>query len=360
MIPLSTGALTEIAVVGAHCDDIAIGMGGTLLTLAGNCPGLRVRGLVLSGGGTDVRRRSRGALAAFCPGADVEVTVLDIPDGRAPAHWERIKDRLSDFRRSCHPDVVFGPQRDDAHQDHRLLAELLPTEFRDHLVLGYEILKWEADTPRPTILSPARHRGGRGEGAAAAQALSVPDEPRLVRRASVSRRCPGFAGCSATRHTRRPSFWRRRRSHSRGADGAGGIGNASTGHRASGLPGHGHGADPAGRGARRNRVGLRLFRRLRARAGPDGSAGHAGGPAGCDARAIGGLRGGHPPRRVVQRPTRCVGAADHLRHQPSRLGPVGPTGERGRCAEVPLRLHLLGVRGGWRGSGHREMLRCDR
>ena len=52
MIPLSTGALTEIAVVGAHCDDIAIGMGGTLLTLAGNCPGLRVRGLVLSGGGT--------------------------------------------------------------------------------------------------------------------------------------------------------------------------------------------------------------------------------------------------------------------------------------------------------------------
>ena len=52
MMPLSTGELTEIAVVGAHCDDIAIGMGGTLLTLARNCPGLRVRGLVLSGGGT--------------------------------------------------------------------------------------------------------------------------------------------------------------------------------------------------------------------------------------------------------------------------------------------------------------------
>ena len=52
------------------------------------------------------------------------------------------------------PQVVFGPQRDDAHQDHRLLAELLPTEFRDHLVLGYEILKWEADTPRPTIYHP--------------------------------------------------------------------------------------------------------------------------------------------------------------------------------------------------------------
>jgi len=153
MIELFTGALDEIALVGAHCDDIAIGMGGTLLTLAARS-GLRVRGLVLSGGGTEREAEEIEALAAFCPGADVDVTVLNIPDGRAPAHWDRIKNHLSDFRRSCTPDLVFGPQRADAHQDHRLLAELLPTEFRDHLVLGYEILKWEADTPRPTIFHP--------------------------------------------------------------------------------------------------------------------------------------------------------------------------------------------------------------
>ena len=101
-----------------------------------------------------MRPRRRDALSAFCPGADLELTVLDIPDGRAPAHWDRIKNHLSDFRRSCDPDVVFGPQRGDAHQDHRLLAELLPTEFRDHLRLGYEILKWETDTPHPTIFHP--------------------------------------------------------------------------------------------------------------------------------------------------------------------------------------------------------------
>ena len=154
MIHLSCGALDEIVVVGAHCDDIAIGMGGTLLALAAAQPGLRVRGLVLSGGGTEREAEEQSALAAFCPGADVEVTVLDIPDGRAPVHWERIKNHLSEFRRSCNPQVVFGPQPGDAHQDHRLLAELLPTEFRDHLVLGYEILKWEADTPRPTIFHP--------------------------------------------------------------------------------------------------------------------------------------------------------------------------------------------------------------
>jgi LmbE family N-acetylglucosaminyl deacetylase len=154
MIPLSVGALTEIAVLGAHCDDIAIGMGGTLLSLSRNDPGLRIRGLVLSGGGTEREAEETEALLAFCPGADVDMTVLDIPDGRAPAYWGRIKQQLSNFRQSCASDLVFGPQRGDAHQDHRLLAELVQTEFRDHLVLGYEILKWEADTPRPTIFHP--------------------------------------------------------------------------------------------------------------------------------------------------------------------------------------------------------------
>ena len=71
-------------------------MGGTLLTLARADPGY-VRGLVLSGGGTEREAEELDALAAFCPGADVEVTVLDIPDGRAPAHWERIKNHLMHF-----------------------------------------------------------------------------------------------------------------------------------------------------------------------------------------------------------------------------------------------------------------------
>jgi LmbE family N-acetylglucosaminyl deacetylase len=154
MIPLSVGVHTEIAVVGAHCDDIAIGMGGTLLSLSRSHPGIRVRGLVLSGGGTEREAEETNALAAFCPDADLDLTVLDIPDGRAPAHWDRIKTQLNEFRRTTAADVVFGPHRDDAHQDHRLLAELLPTEFRDHLVLGYEIVKWESDTPRPTLFNP--------------------------------------------------------------------------------------------------------------------------------------------------------------------------------------------------------------
>lgn len=154
MLRLDTGAIEEIAVLGAHCDDIAIGMGGTLLTLARNRPGLRVRAFVMSGAGTERESEERAALAAFCPGADVELTLHDFPDGRAPAHWDRIKNALADFRRSTTPDAVFCTQRGDAHQDHRTLAELVPTEFRDHLTFGYEILKWETDTPTPTVFHP--------------------------------------------------------------------------------------------------------------------------------------------------------------------------------------------------------------
>lgn len=154
MIGLHARRFGEIAVLGAHCDDIAIGMGATLLTLSRANPGLRVHALVLSGGGTERETEERAALAAFCPGAHVAATILDVPDGRGPAHWERIKNALSRFRGSCEPEVVFSTHRHDAHQDHRLLAELVPTEFRSHLTLGYEILKWETDTPAVNVFQP--------------------------------------------------------------------------------------------------------------------------------------------------------------------------------------------------------------
>ncbi|MGW2661243.1 PIG-L deacetylase family protein [Nocardia tengchongensis] len=154
MIRFDTGEITEIALLGAHCDDLAIGLGGTLLTLAQAAPGLRVRALVLTGAGTERAEEERAALESFCPGADIDLTVLDLPDGYLPAHWVRAKDAVGALARSCSPQLVFAPHRGDAHQDHRLLAELAPTEFRDHLVLGYEILKWENDTPQPAVFHP--------------------------------------------------------------------------------------------------------------------------------------------------------------------------------------------------------------
>jgi LmbE family N-acetylglucosaminyl deacetylase len=154
VVPFGLPRCRELLLLGAHCDDIAIGAGGTVLELARANDNLRVRALVLSGGGGPREAEERAALAAFCPKAELEVTVLDIPDGRLPVHWERAKEALEAVRRECDPDLVFAPSPHDAHQDHRGLATLVPTAFRDHTTLGYEILKWESDLSQPTLFAP--------------------------------------------------------------------------------------------------------------------------------------------------------------------------------------------------------------
>ncbi|MEV0065421.1 PIG-L family deacetylase [Amycolatopsis sp. NPDC050768] len=148
MIRLGTEKLDSVVVLGAHCDDIAIGAGGTLLTICEQRPGLRVDALVLSGGGTEREAEERAALAAFCPGADLDVTVLKLPDGRLPAHWDEAKNALEELKQRTDPDVVFAPRTADAHQDHRGLAQLVPTVYRGYLALGYEIVKWDGDLGR--------------------------------------------------------------------------------------------------------------------------------------------------------------------------------------------------------------------
>ena len=154
MRALRPESLDELVLLAAHCDDIPLGAGGTLLTLCRSRPGLRVRALVLSGAGTPREDEERAALAAFTPGADLAVTVLDMPDGRLPTHWEWAKEQLEAFRRTCEPDLVLVGHRGDDHQDHRGLARLVPTVFRDHLALGYEILKAEPDLSQPPLLWP--------------------------------------------------------------------------------------------------------------------------------------------------------------------------------------------------------------
>jgi LmbE family N-acetylglucosaminyl deacetylase len=146
--------LDHMTLLGAHCDDIAIGAGGSLLELCRAHPGLRVSALVLTGGGSLREEEEKAALTAFCPGAQLDVTVLDLPDGRVPTRWERAKLALEELRSRGEPDLVFAPSPHDAHQDHRALAELVPTAFRDHLTLGYEILKWESDLVQPTVYLP--------------------------------------------------------------------------------------------------------------------------------------------------------------------------------------------------------------
>lgn len=154
MMSLTPVSLNSVAVIGARCDDIAIGAGATLMEIVRDNPDVVVHALVLTGGGTEREIEQKNAFAALCPSTDVRLTVADLPGGRLPDHWGTVKQHIAAFRRDCEPDMVFAPQRDDYHQDHRLVAELVPTEFRDHLVLGYEVLKFESDLPNPTLYLP--------------------------------------------------------------------------------------------------------------------------------------------------------------------------------------------------------------
>jgi LmbE family N-acetylglucosaminyl deacetylase len=146
--------LDRMLLLGAHCDDIVIGSGGSLLELCRAHPGVRVTAMVLTGGGSLREEEERAALAAFCPGAQLEIVVHDMPDGRVPTRWERAKQAVEEMRGLGEPDLILAPSPHDAHQDHRTLAEIVPTVFRDHLTLGYEILKWEGDLAQPAVYLP--------------------------------------------------------------------------------------------------------------------------------------------------------------------------------------------------------------
>jgi LmbE family N-acetylglucosaminyl deacetylase len=151
--PLSLPEVREVVLLGAHPDDLEIAAGGTLLALAAAWPALVVHYLLLTG--TPHRRaEARAAAEAFLPGARLSFSLHDLPDGRLPAHWEQAKEAVEALARVASPDLVLAPSADDAHQDHRTLARLAPTAFRDPLILHYEIPKWDGDLGRRNLYVP--------------------------------------------------------------------------------------------------------------------------------------------------------------------------------------------------------------
>jgi LmbE family N-acetylglucosaminyl deacetylase len=157
MLPLHltipSGRPLSVLAIGAHPDDIEIGAGGMLLSLAECQPGLQARYIVLTGT-ADRQLEARNAANAFLPGSDLAIELFDLPEGRLPAAWGLVKEALEQVARSCSPDVIIAPSRDDAHQDHRVIAEIVPTVFRDQLYLAYEIPKWDGDLGRPSMYFP--------------------------------------------------------------------------------------------------------------------------------------------------------------------------------------------------------------
>lgn len=150
MLPVAhawAAGITRVLCVGAHADDIEIGCGGTVLALLAANPDVQVDWLVLSAEGR--RATEARAAATRILGADESVRVEAFTERFFPAIQADLKHYFDVLGTQHSPDLVFAPRRDDAHQDHRVTAELVWQTFRDHLVLEYEIAKYEGDLGQP-------------------------------------------------------------------------------------------------------------------------------------------------------------------------------------------------------------------
>lgn len=141
----------RVLVIGAHADDIEIGCGGTLLRLAETYPGAEVLWVVLSAeAGRD--EEARLSAAEFTAGFTSSRVILGgFRDGFLPYSGDIVKSFFEDLKSEISPDVIFTHQRADLHQDHRLASELTWNTFRDHLVLEYEIPKYDGDFGVPNF-----------------------------------------------------------------------------------------------------------------------------------------------------------------------------------------------------------------
>lgn len=154
MLSARLDRIRSVLCLGAHADDIEIGCGGTLLDLVARNPDVQVHWVVL--GACDQRAREAAASAErFLAGvAHAQVIIKGFRDSYFPAQYAAIKECFEEIRGQMAPELIFTHRLEDAHQDHRLMAELTWCAFRDHPVLEYEIPKYEGDLGRPNIYVP--------------------------------------------------------------------------------------------------------------------------------------------------------------------------------------------------------------
>ena len=150
----SSGQRINVLCIGAHCDDIEIGCGGTILELQKRYPDCLIHWFVLT---SDARRRVeavRSAHAFVRPQCRGETIVCDLPDGRLPGHFIEVKAEFEKVRSRIAPDLIFTHHAGDLHQDHKLLSDVTWQAFRDHSIWEYEILKYDGDLGTPNLYVP--------------------------------------------------------------------------------------------------------------------------------------------------------------------------------------------------------------
>lgn len=143
-----------ILCLGAHSDDIEIGCGGTILRLVQDYPDATFHWVVFSATGIREDEARRGA-SLFVDAKRLKgPTLRAFPDGFMRLDGREVKEFFEVLKASVFPDLIFTHNGNDAHQDHRFLSELTWNTFRDHLILEYEIPKYDGDLGRPNFFVP--------------------------------------------------------------------------------------------------------------------------------------------------------------------------------------------------------------
>jgi LmbE family N-acetylglucosaminyl deacetylase len=157
---ISLGIRTEamgplrVLCLGCHSDDIEIGCGGTILRLASEHPDWVFHWIVFSAVGIRAEEARQAAVQFVDPSRLKGLDLKDFRDGFMPFVGADIKAAFEELKQAVSPDLIFTHNRRDAHQDHRVVADLTWNTFRDHLVLEYEIPKYDGDMGQPSVFVP--------------------------------------------------------------------------------------------------------------------------------------------------------------------------------------------------------------
>jgi LmbE family N-acetylglucosaminyl deacetylase len=147
-------AARTVLCLGAHSDDLEIGCGGTVLTLSERDPEVRFHWCVFSAEGMRADEARWAAETFLAAARHKTIEVLDFRGSYFPWIGAEIKDKFEALKAEVRPDVILTQYGGDLHQDHRALAELTWNTWRDHLVLEYEIPKYDGGLGSPNVFVP--------------------------------------------------------------------------------------------------------------------------------------------------------------------------------------------------------------
>jgi LmbE family N-acetylglucosaminyl deacetylase len=146
--------IRHVLCLGAHCDDLEIGCGGTVLKLTESQNPPAFTWVVFSSDPSREAEALRGADALLRRASDSRIIIRKFRDGFLPYDGSPVKEAFEEIKGQVSPDLILTHYRNDLHQDHRLISELTWNTFRDHLILEYEIPKYDGDLGAPNVFVP--------------------------------------------------------------------------------------------------------------------------------------------------------------------------------------------------------------